>query len=69
MGLHEWAFGGIYLSPLFGYALMALVITGGLRWLLQITPIGRWIWHEALFDCGLFVLVLAAITWLWAQPV
>jgi hypothetical protein len=24
----------------------------------QATPLGRWIWHEALFDTALFVCVL-----------
>ncbi|MCY1260210.1 efflux system membrane protein [compost metagenome] len=63
MGLHEMGWGGVYLSPLFIYALVALGLTVLVRMLMQLTPLGRWIWHEALFDCALFLLILCAITW------
>ncbi|MDH1011590.1 DUF1656 domain-containing protein [Pseudomonas nicosulfuronedens] len=63
MGLHEFGWGGVYISPLFIYALLALGLTALLRLLLQATPLGRQIWHEALFDCALFVLILCGITW------
>ncbi|KAF1071521.1 MAG: Protein AaeX [Pseudomonas citronellolis] len=66
--LTEWPLGGVYLSPLFIYALAALGLTFVLRRLLQLTPFGRLIWHEALFDCALFVLLLAGITWCLAGP-
>lgn len=62
MGLHEWALGGVLLSPFLLYALLALLLTGALRLLLRLTPIGRWIWHEALFDCALFVCILTLVT-------
>ncbi len=52
MGLHEFGWGGVFLSPLFIYAVLALGLTVVLRLLLQATPFGRWIWHEALFDCS-----------------
>ncbi|ATP46439.1 transporter [Pseudomonas putida] len=58
MGLREWALGGVLLSPFLIYVLLALVLTGVLRFLVQATPLGRWIWHEALFDAALFVCVL-----------
>ena len=58
MGLREWAVGGVLLSPFLLYVLLALVITGVLRLVVQATPLGRWIWHEALFDAALFVCVL-----------
>ncbi|MNE78971.1 hypothetical protein D3C80_1754200 [compost metagenome] len=63
MQLHEWSWGGVYLSPLFVYALMALGVTAAVRMLMQVTPLGRWIWYEALCDCALFLLILCAITW------
>ncbi|PWB32819.1 transporter [Pseudomonas sp. SDI] len=62
MGLREWALGGVLLSPFLLYALLALLLTGALRLLLRLTPIGRWIWHEALFDCALFVCILTLVT-------
>ncbi|HDS1737735.1 DUF1656 domain-containing protein [Pseudomonas sp. BP8] len=58
MGLREWALGGVLLSPFLIYVLIALLLTGALRLLVQATPLGRWIWHEALFDVALFVCVL-----------
>lgn len=58
MGLREWALGGVLLSPMLIYVLIALVLTGVLRLVVQATPLGRWIWHEALFDVALFVCVL-----------
>ncbi|ENY76783.1 hypothetical protein C206_15230 [Pseudomonas putida TRO1] len=58
MGLREWEVGGVLLSPFLLYVLLALLITGLLRLVVQATPLGRWIWHEALFDAALFVCVL-----------
>lgn len=62
MGLREWALGGVLLSPFLIYVLLALLLTGLLRFILRLTPVGRWIWHEALFDCALFVCVLTLVT-------
>lgn len=61
MGLREWALGGVLLSPMLFYALLALLLTGALRLALQRLGVARWIWHEALFDCALYVCVLAAL--------
>ncbi|MER2296522.1 MULTISPECIES: DUF1656 domain-containing protein [Pseudomonas] len=58
MGLREWEFGGVLLSPFLIYVLVALALTAGLRLLVHATPLARWIWHEALFDAALFVCVL-----------
>lgn len=62
MGLREWSIGGVLLSPFLIYVLLALLATGALRLLLSLVPAGRWIWHEALFDCALYVCVLTVIT-------
>lgn len=50
MGLHEWSLGGVLLSPMAAYAVLALLLTGMLRLGLQRIGLSRWIWHEALFD-------------------
>ena len=63
MGLREWSLGGVLLSPFLLYALLALLVTGVLRLGLARVGLTRWIWHEALFDCALFTLLLAAVTW------
>jgi hypothetical protein len=62
MGLREWSVGGVLLSPFLIDVLLALLVTGALRMVLRLTPVGRWIWHEALFDCALDVCVLTLIT-------
>ena len=62
MGLREWALGGILLSPFLIDVLLALLVTGAVRVLIRVTPLGRWIWHEALFGCALFVCILTLIT-------
>ena len=68
MALREWALGGVLLSPMLLYALLALLLTGVLRLVLQRAGLARWIWHEALFDCALYVcgpaaLLAALATW------
>lgn len=62
MGLREWALGGVLLSPFLIYVLLALMLTGAVHMLLRLTPLGRWVWHEALFDCALFICVLTLVT-------
>ncbi|MDE1164121.1 MAG: DUF1656 domain-containing protein [Pseudomonas sp.] len=62
MGLREWSVGGVLLSPFLLYVLLALALTGGLRLLLRLTPLSRWIWHEALFDFALFICILTLVT-------
>ncbi|MDD2057849.1 DUF1656 domain-containing protein [Pseudomonas sp. GD03860] len=62
MGLREWSLGGVLLSPFLIYVVLALLVTGVVRLLLRLTPLGRWIWHEALFDCALFICVLTLVT-------
>jgi hypothetical protein len=61
MGLREWALGGILLSPMLLYGLLALLLTGVLRWGMHTVGLSRWVWHEALFDCALYVCVLAGV--------
>ncbi|TDF82725.1 DUF1656 domain-containing protein [Pseudomonas sp. H9] len=62
MGLREWSLGGVLLSPFLIYVALALVLTAVVRLMLRLTPVGRWIWHEALFDCALFMCVLTLVT-------
>ena len=62
MGLREWSLGGVLLSPFLIYVVLALVLTGALRMLVRVTGLGRFIFHEALFVCDLYVCVLTAIT-------
>ena len=61
MGLREWEVGGVLLSPFLLYVLLALLLTGLLRLVVQATPLGRWIWHEALFEGALYACVCATL--------
>ena len=52
---------GIYVASLLGYAAAALVLTLLLTRLLRGVGAYRFVWHAALFNTALFVIVLAAI--------
>lgn len=62
MGLHEVAIGGIYVSPLLVFAILALPITKGVLMLIQKTSLSHWIWHEMLFICALYLLIFCILT-------
>lgn len=57
----EWSLGGVFFSPYLIATVIALLITLLVRMGLQLTPLGRWIWHEALFDSALFVCILSGV--------
>jgi protein AaeX len=52
---------GVYLSPMLGYLVVALAITGVARFALDRAGAYRWIWHPALFDLSMLLIVLTAI--------
>ncbi len=62
MGLHEVAIGGVFVSPLLIFALLALPLTKGLLILINKTPLSSLIWHEMLFICALYVLQFCVLT-------
>jgi hypothetical protein len=49
--------GGVFLSSVLVTALVALVLSFGLRRLLGWAGAYRFIWHPALFDTALFVIL------------
>jgi len=53
---------GIYLPWLLVLATLGLFVVWGLRRLLAATGFYRWVWHPALFDIALYVLVLLALS-------
>ena len=57
----EVEFAGIYLSSIVPTALLAFAGTTVLRLMAGRLRLYRWIWHPALFDTALFILVWAAI--------
>lgn len=64
---HEWSFGGVLVSPYLVAAGFALLATLAARTLLRHTPLGRWIWHEALFDLALFIVLMGVVVALMSQ--
>ncbi|MGK9232627.1 DUF1656 domain-containing protein [Inquilinus limosus] len=52
---------GVYLSPMLGYLVAALALTGILRFGLGRIGAYRWIWHPALFDLSLLLIILTAL--------
>jgi hypothetical protein len=55
---------GIYLPPLLLLTLAALVVSRLLNLALAKTGAYRLVWHPALFDLSLFVIVLGALAYL-----
>lgn len=58
----EVNFFGVQLPWLLLLAGVALVCARAVRRLLAIVGVYRWVWHPALFDLALYVLVLYALT-------
>ncbi|MGO9991882.1 MAG: DUF1656 domain-containing protein [Steroidobacteraceae bacterium] len=57
----EFAVGGVLLSSMLAAVLIALVAAFALRRLLGLVGAYRFIWHPALFDAALFVILWAAV--------
>ncbi|MDB5747656.1 MAG: hypothetical protein JWP72_2504 [Massilia sp.] len=55
---------GIYFPPLLLLALLALVVSRLFNVVLARTGFYRWVWHPALFDFSLFVIVLGSLAFL-----
>lgn len=53
---------GLYLPWLLVLATVALPLVWALRRGLAATSFYRWVWHPALFDIALYVLVLLALS-------
>ena len=62
----EASFYGLYLPWFMLLCGLALGIGWLLRRLLAVLGLYRWVWHPALFDLGLFVLLLYALARLTA---
>lgn len=54
---------GLYLPPLLLLTLAALLVCRVLNLVLARTGFHRLVWHPALFDVSLFVIVLGALTY------
>ena len=59
----EANFYGLYMPWLLPLALLALLILRGVQRLLATAGVYRHVWHPALFDTALYILVLYGVTW------
>ncbi|GAA5179499.1 DUF1656 domain-containing protein [Modicisalibacter zincidurans] len=66
MGLQEIALGGIYLSPLLGYALVGFISAVIVRSCLHRLLRQHILWYEAWFDAALFIIFTALAAFLFS---
>ncbi len=59
--LSEVDIAGIYVAPIAVYALAALPPLLALRWLFWRTGVLDRVWHPALFEFAIYLIVLAAL--------
>ena len=52
---------GVYVAPIVPMMIAALLITVALRRLALAVGLFRWIWHPALFEVSVYLIVLSAI--------
>jgi len=52
---------GVYVAPIVPMMVAAFLVTLALRWIAVILGLFRWIWHPALFQLSVYLIVLSAI--------
>ena len=52
---------GVYIAPIVPLMIVALLIMLALRWLALALGMFRWIWHPALFEFSVYVIVLTIV--------
>ena len=52
---------GVYVAPIVPMMMLAFLVTLALRWIAVTAGLFRWIWHPALFEFSVYLIVLAAI--------
>ncbi len=58
----EFAFYGVYMPGVLALMSAAYVVKTMIRAVLACTGFYGWVWHPALFNAGVYVLALAAVT-------
>lgn len=57
----EFSIAGVFLSPVLVSAVIALAVSVVLRRVIALVGLYRIVWHPALFDAALFIIVWAAV--------
>ena len=52
---------GVYVAPIVPLMLLALAATLALRWVAVAIGLFRWVWHPALFEFSVYLIVLTAL--------
>ena len=52
---------GVYVAPIVPMMLAALLVTLALRWVAVTVGLFRWVWHPALFEFSVYLIVLTAL--------
>lgn len=60
----EVSFYGMYIPWLLILCLLAIVCSRAIAWLMTRFGLYRLVWHPALFDFALFIIVLGCLTFL-----
>lgn len=65
----EFSLYGVFIPTLFGLMVLAYLINSGITLLLQRTGAYRYIWHTALFNLAVYIVVLGGLFSLmrWTQ--
>jgi protein AaeX len=53
---------GVFVPTLFLFELLALFLTALLAWFLRRIGFYRYVWHRALFNLLLFIIILGGVT-------
>ncbi len=59
--LKEINLDGVFFAPFAGYLAVALILFLPLRTIFDRYAIQKWVWHRALFDISVFVIILSVI--------
>jgi protein AaeX len=52
---------GVLIAPIVAYALIALALLLALRWVLARLGFFRLVWHPALFEVSLYLIILSLL--------
>jgi hypothetical protein len=52
---------GVYVAPMALMIVAAWLLTIPIRWVVTRTGLLRWVWHPALFEFAIYMIVLSSI--------
>jgi hypothetical protein len=52
---------GVYIAPFVPILIIAGIMTGPLLWFANSVGLSRWVWHPALFNLAVYVIVLYVV--------